>query len=182
MKDWRLLERVLSARDERARAREAEQRSSPSPDRALGELTLNVPGWPKIGRLWAVTFTRGLRAFLAESWSCGPGAVVLGLRTDDAGYWALLGGPQSPEVYKAVACRVEEGAPGGRLLDFDWYRAGGDKIPRESLGFPSRTCLVCGGPQGDCLSTLRHPLPVARDRATRLVRRGLAGAEVPHAP
>jgi len=187
MKDWQLLERVLAAKDARAASRDAEVRRATAGGLplAIGELSLNVPGWPKLGRAWAVVFTRGLRAFLVEAGASGRGAELLSLRADEAGYWAVLGGPSSAETYKAISCRVEEGSPWGRLLDFDWYAPGGAKIARESLGFPSRTCLVCGGAQGDCISTSRHPLSAVRERAVtlaRAARKTLTPIEAPHAP
>ena len=185
MKDLQLLERVLAARDARAAVRDAEMRRAAASGRAIGELSLNVPGWPKLGRTWAVVFTRGLRAYLLETWSKGAGAEILALRADEAGYWAVLGGLERAETHKAIACRVEEGAPWGRLLDFDLYAPGGAKIARETLGFSSRTCLVCGGAQGDCISTSRHPVTAIRERAVtlaRAARKAPTPTEALHAP
>lgn len=187
MKDLLLLERVLAAKDARAAIRDAERRRAAASglSLAIGELSLNVPGWPKLGRTWAVVLTRGLRAYLREAWASGSGASILALRADEAGYWAVLGGRESAESQKAIACRVEEGSPWGRLLDFDWYSPGGEKIARESLGFPSRTCLVCGGPQGDCISTSRHPSTAVRERAlalARAARKARTPIEALHAP
>lgn len=163
MKDSRLLDRVLAARDARAHQRARLSRTNHTT--AIGELSMNVPGWPKRGREWLMPFVHGLRAF-----SRGSSDVrVLVRRSDAAGYWAVLVGPADAAAYKARACHVEAAQPWGRLLDFDWY-AQGHKLTRESLGLPPRACWICGGPQDACISTLRHSLAESRTRALALAR------------
>lgn len=161
MKDSRLLDRVLAARDARAHQRRWLWRSAGTA--AVGELSLNVPGWPKRGHEWRLPFLHGLRAFVRQA----DDVRVLARRSDDAGYWAVLAGPAAASAYKASACRVEAAAPWGRLLDFDWY-AQGHKLTREALGLPPRTCWICGGEQAACISTLEHPLAESRARALAL--------------
>ncbi|MCA9696426.1 MAG: citrate lyase holo-[acyl-carrier protein] synthase [Myxococcales bacterium] len=161
VKDMDLLARVLAARERRAALRLAACAAFGDAF-AIGELGLNVPGWPKLGRVWFVPFVRGLRALAPE-------IELRALIADDAGYWALLRGPGSPRAHKHRCCVIEEAAPWGRLLDFDWY-AGGRKIDREQLGLEARRCWVCGGDPQDCLFELRHDLEQSRARARQLAR------------
>lgn len=154
---------VLAARD--ARARRREQALLAGGAGAVGELGLNVPGWPKLGREWLLPFARGLEAMLAVD----PSVRVMALRADAAGYWALLRGPSPALEHKRASCRIEDAAPWGRLLDFDWYGERG-KLPRELLGLPARRCWLCGAEQGLCISGLRHEIRHVRAAAFELAR------------
>ena len=162
-----LLERVLEARDGRARLRGRTFGQLEGSGLALGELSLNVPGWPKLGRVWLLVFARGLEAAEAQL-----GLELRALWADEAGYWALVSSPQPLELCKRVSCAIEDAAPWGRLLDFDWYAhaGGGAKLARAGLGLGERRCMVCGGEQGPCISELRHEIASVRASALDLAR------------
>lgn len=164
MKDEALLMRVLAARDARGRMR-ARMRGELAAPQALGELSLNVPGWPKLGRAWFVVFAHGLEAVRREI-DCEARA----LWADAAGYWALFVSERSALACKRASCAIEDRAPWGRLLDLDWYTNGGLKLTREDLGIAPRTCLMCGGAQGLCISELRHDIASVRAKAHTLAR------------
>lgn len=175
-KDPALLERVLEARDGRARVRVRTLERLEGRGLALGELSLNVPGWPKLGGAWLLVFARGLEAARVQ--------LELELRAlwaDEAGYWALFSSPRPLAVCKRACCAIEDAAPWGRLLDFDWYaHAGrGSKLAREGLGMAPRRCMVCGGEQGPCISGLRHDIGSVRARAQQLARSVRRGGRTP---
>lgn len=166
-----MLDHVLAARDRRAealaRARaealvHARLRAGAA---VIGELGLNVPGWPKRGALWRRPFARGLARLRARI----AGLRVLALRADAAGYWALLAASAPPRRCKALSCAVEDEAAWGRLLDVDWYE-GAARLSREALGLRARACWVCGGEQIACISALRHPIAACRAQAEALAR------------
>ena len=61
-----------------------------------------------------------------------------------------------PEEIKTYLLEQEEHHPLGRLFDFDVLRTDGSKLSRQELGFPERTCLLCGNPAFLCGRSRTH--------------------------
>ena len=62
---------------------------------------------------------------------------------------------ESAERVKRNTVSLEDKLPIGRFIDIDVSDSDGAKS-RQELGFPARTCLVCGNPAWDCIKSARH--------------------------
>lgn len=87
--------------------------------------------------------------------------------------------PTGPEAFFAVAgdavtvkrilIETESVHPAGRLLDADVFTEDGKQVSRTMLGFPERSCLVCGKPGRGCISGQAHPLEEVLAKTSELL-------------
>lgn len=127
-------------------------------------LTLVSPGPIKDDARRRALMDRAEAAF-AEALGAVSFPVLERLRRDGpTGPESLWAVSAPPEALKALAVGLEEGLPGGRLLDADVLLApaGGpgpalpEPVSRRALGLPARSCLVCGRDARDCMAERRH--------------------------
>ena len=133
-------EDVLAYREKRARRREELLSKYSLP---LACFDLNIPGeyadFP-----WALrSFHDGLEAFTLALEAEGMGILYEERNAESLGCTADFSVSAAPDSLKALALRVEETHPLGRLFDIDVYEPGG-MIYRQYGGVDARPCLVCG--------------------------------------
>ncbi len=75
---------------------------------------------------------------------------------EKTGYEAFYCVEAKPELIKACMLSIEDQDRLGRLFDIDVLRRDGSKVSRENLGFPARSCLLCGEPAHVCSRSRRH--------------------------
>jgi holo-ACP synthase len=170
------LHELLGARERRYRLRCA--RAAEPSAAAIAEIAVVIPGLPKRTPALEAIFDRAVALLAALT-----GAAPRDRLEDEAGDYALfvLSGrsdaradaraDETEEVARALkraACRIEEAAPWGRLLDIDCHVAGGRKLGREAIGLAPRRCLLCDAPHDACIAARRHPLAEARAAALAL--------------
>lgn len=151
-----LMQRVLNAREERARIarRLRDQFGTP-----VLVLTVNIPGPDKSTNTAARIFGEGqarlrelleleridLRFFSAEQ--------------DAAGFVGFYCAAAEAEALKMLAMGLEDGHALGRLFDVDVKGLEGNTLHRTNYGLPPRRCLLCGDEVSVCSRGLAHTLP-----------------------
>ena len=76
---------------------------------------------------------------------------------------------EDPRELKAICVAIEDSQPVCRLFDMDVLDVRGNKLSREELGLPGRTCLLCGKPAHECSSTRAHTVAQLQEETTRLL-------------
>ena len=61
-----------------------------------------------------------------------------------------------PVLLKKLCCEIEENHVLGRLFDIDVMDDMGNRISRVTLGYPERSCLICGGDVLSCRREMKH--------------------------
>ena len=144
---------MLDARERRA----ALQRELLSAHRCpLVCLTLNIPGPVKVLELVPQAFEEGERR-IREALSLA-GLAAGGCREirEKTGYEAFFWVDGDPLAIKRAVSAAEDKDRLGRLFDIDVIRPDGEKVSREDLGLPPRTCLLCGQPAHACSRSRSH--------------------------
>ncbi len=76
-----------------------------------------------------------------------------------------------PIGLKRLAVEWEAGHPWGDLADLDIMDARGNPVGRAELGYPFRTCLVCGEDAGVCITGRRHKAELIEARVDEILSR-----------
>lgn len=124
--------------------------------------TMNIPGPVKMDRDVSIGFFVGNR-LLCDALS---GAKVLHREqqrpiTGCEAYYVV---DLPARELKELAVSLEDLDPIGRLFDMDVLDTNGQKISRESLGYPRRKCLLCHQDAVICGRSRTHSLDALRDR------------------
>ncbi|GHV37413.1 hypothetical protein AGMMS49546_05100 [Spirochaetia bacterium] len=127
---------------------------------SLACLCLNIPGEYK-DFPWARRSFREERRIFTLALK-GEGIEILHDESAEtkAGYTGYLLADAPPETVKAMARRIEDTHPLGRLFDIDVLTPAGTelrKLSRSDEGGPPRPCLVCGGNGFACARSRAHP-------------------------
>lgn len=127
----------------------------------LVSFTLNIPGPHKSTPLTNFAFDRFVRRILDNF-----GTPLTWTQTH------TIAGPEAFFVYstpadklKALAMRLEETSPVGRLLDIDVLREDGTKLSRST----ECTCLICGAPAAPCARSRAHSLAQLEEKTNELL-------------
>ena len=147
------LREVLSEREDRARRQKillslyGESVISFTPVAPGPEKT--GPRFRKIHEAWReaileALFRAGIRVRREESRSCS------------AGYESLFAVAGMPWEVKRLVTAIEDNHPAGRLFDIDVVAGDGVPVSRVDFGLSRRSCLLCGGPSGDCARSRAH--------------------------
>ncbi len=131
--------------------------------------TMNIPGPEKDNSLFRQGFRLGqkllrqgfLRLGISPLYSAEKKAV-----TGCEAYYVL---PLSPLEAKRMAADIEEAAPVGRLFDLDVLRPDGQKVDRQEIGLPGRTCLICGRDARACARSRTHSLEELRAKTDSIL-------------
>ena len=148
------LREVLSAREDRAR------RQKILLSRYGGSVisfTPVAPGPEKTGPRFRKIHEAGCEAILDALFRAGMGVLHRESRSRPAGYESLFAVAGPPREVKRLVTAIEDNHRAGRLFDIDVVAGDGVPVSRGDLGLPRRSCLLCGGPSGDCARSRAHP-------------------------
>ncbi|WP_434311320.1 triphosphoribosyl-dephospho-CoA synthase CitG [Hominifimenecus sp. rT4P-3] len=81
-------------------------------------------------------------------------------------YWVVQ--EDALEV-KKVLTEVEEETPLGRLFDIDVLWSNGSKVSRQDIGYPPRTCIICGEPASDCAGGRVHSVDALQKKTVEII-------------
>lgn len=147
------LEEILNARENRVKIQQKMLQKAPT---CLLSFTLNIPGPVKVFPYTKWAYEVG-SSIISKGVSLLNGDVLeqfeAKTETGWEGFFALN---LPPEEIKTYLLEQEEHHPLGRLFDFDVLRTDGSKLSRQELGFPERTCLLCGNPAFLCGRSRTH--------------------------
>lgn len=133
-------------------------------------LTLNIPGPVKDFPLARLTFDEGLLAIEREL-SLRQCPILY--RESSHGVWGYWGfflvGHSAPDCKKWMAS-LEETHPLGRIFDIDVLNPQGEKLSRDAMGYPRRTCLLCSRPAFVCGRSRSHSVKELLDHQTSLMK------------
>ena len=144
---------ILDARENRVQIQQEMLQKAPS---CLLSFTLNIPGPVKVFPYTKWAYEVGVSIIL-ESISLLNGNILEQKEVKkDTGWEAFFSLDLHPKDIKTYLLEQEEQHPLGRLFDFDVLRMGGSKLSRQELGFPERSCLLCGNPAFLCGRSRAH--------------------------
>lgn len=158
------MQQILEARERRVLRQQALLSRFQKP---LICFTMNIAGPEKNSPLITEGFRLGQDTLLAQL----SGLPMLHREefledTGCEGYYVL---DADPRQLKTLAAEVEDTTPAGRLFDMDVLGVRGEKISRETLGLPGRTCLLCGNPVYQCSSRRTHSVSQLQERSQQLL-------------
>ncbi|MEN6594145.1 MAG: citrate lyase holo-[acyl-carrier protein] synthase [Clostridiaceae bacterium] len=161
------LEELLNARDDRAAYEK--QLLKRYRGACLVVFTVNVPGADKTTPEAARLFTAGIRALggFLQRYELVP--LFYEAREPVTGYEAYLALKTDASFLKLELIKLESSAPYGRLWDMDVISAKGVHLSREDVGFPERSCIVCGKRGRACASRRLHPMEEVQKAFIKLV-------------
>ena len=157
------LQEILDAREARV---QKQQHLLQTYGKSLVCFTMNIPGPVKLDRDVSIGFFVGCR-LLKDSLS---GRLIYAdeqkNHTGCEGYFVA---DMPARELKQLCLELEESSPVGRLFDMDVFDANGDRITRESMGYPRRGCLLCGQDAVVCAGRRTHSVAELRDRTDFLL-------------
>lgn len=158
------LQEILDAREARAQRQQALLNTYQKP---LICFTMNIPGPVKLDRDVAIGFFVGCR-LLRDTL---PKDRVLYTRAyrEHTGCEAYFVVDMPARELKQLTVEIEDADQVGRLFDMDVLDTDGTKISRESLGYPSRKCLLCDQDAMVCGSRRVHSAEQLRERTDFLL-------------
>lgn len=144
---------ILDARENRVKIQQEMLQKAPS---CLLSFTLNIPGPVKVFPYTKWAYEAGISIIL-KGISFLNGSIIEEKETKkNTGWEAFFSLNLHPKDVKTYLLEQEEQHPLGRLFDFDVLRTDGSKLSRQELGFPERTCLLCGNPAFFCGRSRTH--------------------------
>lgn len=154
MNDVSLLE-MMNAREMRCQIQKSLLQTHPC---TLICFTLNIPGPVKVPAGAQAAFYEGCRQIVGALHKRQFPVVHQQTREEKTGCECFFSVDASPEEVKRAMIPLEEDTPLGRIFDIDVLRTDGSKVSREELGFPERTCFLCGQPAHVCSRSRAHSL------------------------
>ncbi len=161
------VEQMMRARDARAQRQRALLDAWQAP---LCCLTLNIAGPVKAGGWIDDAFAQGVKLAAAQIRRLGMTVLAeeqIAAETGHEMYWVVRA---SAAELKRAMIAVEDASAFGRLLDLDVLCAQGEKMSREELGLPPRTCLLCDRQAALCARSRTHTVQALTDAAQATVR------------
>ncbi len=131
--------------------------------------TLNIAGPVKVFPLAEDAFTLGRNRIEAALRARGVRVAetqVLFYQYGAEAYWVVGG---NALAVKRILTEVEESSPLGRLFDIDVLTADGTKVSRRDIGYPPRTCLICGEPASDCAGGRVHTVAELQQKTVEII-------------
>jgi holo-ACP synthase / triphosphoribosyl-dephospho-CoA synthase len=145
------LEEVMAYREKRLHRRQELLSEYALPLACLG---LNIPGEYKDFPWARRCFHEEIEAFKLALEAEGLAISYEERKEESAGYTAYVSVDSGPETLKALALRLEDTHPLGRLFDIDIHEPGGTKLSRQG----TRQCLVCTESAFVCARSRAHTL------------------------
>ena len=143
------LDEVLAYREKRSNRRKELLSEYPLPLACLG---LNIPGEYKDFPWARRCFHEETEAFKLALEAEGLAISYEEWEEENSGYTAYVSVDAAPETLKALALRLEDTHPLGRLFDIDIHEPGGTKLSRHG----TRQCLVCTESAFVCARSRAH--------------------------
>ena len=153
------LEQILAAREKRAQKQQELLQQHQKP---LLCFTMNIPGPEKLNRDVSIGFSVG-NWLLRNALSNAP-VVHSEIHRESTGYEAYYVVDLPAQALKKIAVEIEQTDPIGRLFDMDVLDVSSEKLTREEVGFPRRTCLLCDNDAAVCARSRAHGLEELRDK------------------
>jgi len=152
------LHEILNAREHRALTQKHLLQQYQKP---LLCFTMNIPGPVKFDRDVAIGFAVG-NWLLKDSLQ---GKLLYSAQYHrHTGCEAYYVADLPARELKQIALELEDVHPIGRLFDMDVLDIDGNKLDRQSMGYPRRQCLICGQDAYVCAGRRTHTLEQLRDR------------------
>lgn len=133
--------------------------------------TLNIPGPDKNSDLAEKGFQLGCR-LLKGQLKAYP-IVHFEQHCTAAGWEAFFCVDAPADTLKKITVFLEDKTPGGRIFDLDVLTVDGNKLERESLGYPRRRCLLCDADAAVCGRSRAHSLEALQEKANTLLKTGI---------
>ncbi len=149
------LEELLAAREIRAAKQHALIRQYAVP---LVSFMVNIPGPYKDTPLTARIFSEGLKALFEEIESRNISQVYREVCSYSTGAEAFIAVDYAATDLKTMVVAIEETHPLGRLFDFDVIGISMKHLSRDSIGIPTRKCLLCNEDAHACGRSRNHSL------------------------
>ena len=157
---------MMEARDQRAqRQRELLEEYG----QTLLCFTLNIPGPEKDNPLIRQGFRLGQRRLYQGFLRLGIQPVHEEEKLSFTGCEAFYVLPAAPLEIKRMAADIEQADEIGRLFDMDVLRPDGNKVDRQEIGLPERSCLICGKEAKACARSRTHTVAELRARTDEIL-------------
>jgi holo-ACP synthase len=171
----KVLERVLSGREGRARLQKYILESAP----LIVQVSLNLPGYPK-ETAGSLNLVEAIGVFMVKKCtSMGGRTPSLWVLENGMGPAFLFGAEKvPPKKVKELAMSLEDRSLWGAVLDIDVILSAG-ALTRASLGYRPRKCFLCDLPAKECARQRRHEIGELRKIAESSLRVGLREMSLP---
>ena len=161
------LQDILDAREQRV-ARQ--QRLLENYQKPLLCFTMNIAGPEKNNGLITAGFHLGLNILDAQLLAGRIPVLQKEVYEEATGCEGFYVVDTDATVLKQMAVQIEDLSPVGRLFDMDVLTPNGQKVSRENLGLPGRTCLICGGPVHICSRSRAHSVEALQEKTRALLQ------------
>ena len=135
----------------------------------LISFSLNIPGPHKVFPLALDAFQEGLKLVACQCQVWDFPLIHQEIQNNPTGSQAFFSVDTDPRTVKLRMAQLEDSFSMGRLFDLDVLDPQGEKISRQDLGLPERTCLICGGPAFRCSRARAHSLPQLLEKTCRII-------------
>lgn len=159
---------ILEAREQRVQRQRELLSRFPA---ALICFTLNIPGPDKNSPLAEKGFQLGCRLLKRQLKAYS--ILHFAQHCSAAGWEACFCVDAPADALKRITVALEDKVPGGRIFDMDVLTAEGNKVERESLGYPRRKCLLCDTAAVICGRSRAHSLDALQRKADALLEMGI---------
>lgn len=118
--------------------------------------TLNISGPVKTFPLAQKSFVEGKKLVNEQLKRHNLNIAYEKYNIDKTGYEAFFALDYNPFYIKKLMVDIENSCPLGRIFDIDVLKANGDKLSRQDLNIPERTCLICNDKAHVCSRSKKH--------------------------
>ena len=153
------LQQILDAREKRVQKQRSLIKQFQKP---LVCFTMNIPGPEKYNRDVSIGFFVGCK--LLENALHGKKILHREIHREITGCEGYYIVDMSAIALKQLTVSIEDTDSIGRLFDMDVLDADGQKLSRETLNLPKRTCLLCNADAVVCARSRRHPLEQLQEK------------------
>ncbi|MFR5602247.1 MAG: citrate lyase holo-[acyl-carrier protein] synthase [Lachnospiraceae bacterium] len=133
--------------------------------------TLNIPGPVKVLPLVPDAFNAGIRQILHALEAQGMAVVCQKEIREITGYEAFLAVDGDGLSIKKLMTGLEDCSQLGRLFDIDVLLPDGQKLSREDIQMPPRTCLLCSENAHVCSRSRAHTVEQLTERITQILEK-----------
>lgn len=162
---------ILNARENRVRRQQELLAQFGMP---LVSFTMNIAGPIKNSPLIRRGFELGRKWMNEELSTVGVECQYYEEVDQGTGNEAFFVVDMDPMELKALTTEIEDGSALGRLFDLDVLKVNGEKVDREELGLPGRTCLICDRPSKECARSRTHTVEELQARTREIIEEALA--------
>lgn len=168
------LTQVLVFREEKA----AVQRDfmAESSEKTVVSLGMNVPGPVKTSPLLSEAFQEGV-SFIEQMFAEQNASIVRKVVMERVAGYAAVWLIEGVDRYclKKESVGMETAHPIGRLFDIDVIDEFGKPITRETVGYASRTCFLCGNDAKICGRSRTHSVKELQQKVKEILAQWKAG-------